>query len=107
MTWVSERSGIASTGMWRSVYTPYATTHGGRQQDQEPILRAEADDRPRIMAVRRLPVPAGTAQARTRREAGERAAFRLDSESSRKLAEVTTRSPSRTPDEDLEAARRS
>ncbi len=74
---------------------------GGGQKDQEGIRGAPAND-PAEDPLRPLHPFRGMARHRRVSGAGEaraeRVDFKLDSESSRKLAEVTTRSPSDTPE---------
>ena len=44
ITWFSERSGIASTGVLMTAWTPQTTTPEGRQDDHEPVANRELDD---------------------------------------------------------------
>ena len=73
----------------------------GGQQDQEGIRGAPADDPPEDSLRPLHPFPGITRHGRVSgagEARAERVDFKLDSESSRKLAEVTTRSPCDTPE---------
>ena len=44
MTWVSERSGIASSGAWRMDHQPRSGGTGHRREDDDLVADREVDD---------------------------------------------------------------
>ena len=87
MTWVSERSGMASSGMFWMQWTAPAMAAAVRMMTMYLFLAENS----MIFSIMFYFSPAAALVIRFR------AALRLDSESTRKLADVTTFSPSLNP----------